>query len=434
MLTHGREPANPRPVDMAKIFHYADPYTIGSVPYSEGINDDFNKIVFLALEWNPTTELSQIAREYARYFYGARLEEGIAQGVFSLERNWRGPLLSNSSVDSTFLQFQSMERHSAPRELLNWRFQQLVYRAYFDYYVKTRLLYETALERQALEILRGATRTGALVAMNEAERVLDRAVTHPVGQDLRARLYELAAAQYQSIRAQLSVDRYLAKSVSRGATLDSVDTPLNNRYWWKKQFTELRQVPDELERFDRIEKLLQRTDPGPGGFYDDLGDPGRQPHLEGELPLEQDPGHYKSPHGSSLALGATAGARSVDAIRPDGAATFLNYPREWWSFEETRFGSPLTMHYSDLDRTHPYKLRIVYVSRRQDEARIRLMANGAIEIHPYLKKPPMFSQMEFDVPPQATANGELRLQWQAEPGGGGTGAGPMICEVFLIRK
>jgi hypothetical protein len=433
MVTHGREPANPRPVDMAKLFRYTGQYTIGSITYSEGINDDFNKVVFSALEWNPKADLNQIAREYARYFHGARLEEGITQAVFNLERNWCGPLLSNPEVDNTFMQFQRMEQQATPRELLNWRFQQLLYRAYFDYYVKTRLLYETTLERQALEILRGAGRMGSLVAMSQAEQMLDRAVTHPAGQDLRTRLYELAAAQYQSIRAQLAVDRYRAKSVSRGATLDSADTPLNNRHWWKKQFAELRQAPTEPARLDKIERLLYRTDPGPGGFYDDLGNPGRQPHLDGALPWEQDPGRFKSPRGNSLALGATAGARSADAIRPDGAAQFLNYPVEWWTFAETRFEWPLTMRYRDLDRKHRYRLRAVYLSRRQDEARVRLVANQTIEIHPYLKKPPMFSEVEFDLPPQATASGELRLAWQAEPGGGGTGSGPMICEVFLIR-
>lgn len=434
MVTHGREAANPRPVDMAKVFHYAAKHTIGSLVYSEGINDDVNKVIFNALGWNPGADVQQIVREYARYFHGARLEADIAQGVFNLEKNWRGPLLSNVDVDATFAQFRRMEQQASPAELLNWRFQQLLYRAYFDYYVKTRLIHETALEREALEKLRVAGAMGSLIAMEAAERIFDRAVTDPIGRDLRSRLAELAAVQFQSIRAQLTVDRYRAKSVSRGASLDTVDTPLNNRHWFKKQFAELRKVPDELARLAGIEKLLNRTDPGPGGYYDDLGNPTRQPHLEGVLPLELDPAFFNSPRSNSLALGATAGTKSVDGIRPDGPAHYLNYPVEWWNFAETRFEFPLTLRYRNLDRSKGYKVRVVYLSRSQNEARIRLVANGNFEIHPYLKKPPMFSEMEFDIPPQATASGELRLQCQAEPGGGGTGAGPMICEVFLLRK
>jgi len=40
---------------------------------------------------------------------------------------------------------------------------------------------------------------------------------------------------------QLSVERYKAISVGRGANLDTIDAPLNNRLWLKAQFQEIRQ-------------------------------------------------------------------------------------------------------------------------------------------------------------------------------------------------
>ena len=46
--------------------------------------------------------------------------------------------------------------------------------------------------------------------------------------DWRARVFALAEALFQSIRMQLSVARYKAIAVDRGATLDTVDAPLNN--------------------------------------------------------------------------------------------------------------------------------------------------------------------------------------------------------------
>jgi hypothetical protein len=104
----------------------------------------------------------------------------------------------------------------------------------------------------------------------------------------------------------------------------------------------------------------------------------------------------------------------------------------WWSYEETRWETPLSLRYRDLDRNSQYKVRMVYYGWSKGDARIRLMANGNLEIHPYMKKSPQFSELEFDLPLQATANGELRLQWQAEPGG--RWPGPMVSEVFLIRK
>ena len=129
MVTHGREATNPRPMDMAKIFHYADKYNVGTLVYSEGINDDVNKFIFTVLDWDPTADVKQILREYSRYFLGPQLEEAAAEGILALERNWQGPLLTNGNVDQTFAQFRSLEQSASPQLLLNWRFQHLLYRA-----------------------------------------------------------------------------------------------------------------------------------------------------------------------------------------------------------------------------------------------------------------------------------------------------------------
>ena len=55
----------------------------------------------------------------------------------ALERNWRGPLLSNSDVDVTLAQFQALEKAATPRDRKNWRFQQALFRAYYDAYTFT---------------------------------------------------------------------------------------------------------------------------------------------------------------------------------------------------------------------------------------------------------------------------------------------------------
>src|SRR5262249_55116099 len=157
-----------------------------------------------------------------------------------LERNWRGPLLTNHGVYTTLKQFQSMERSASPQDFLNWGFQQALYRGYYDAYTRSRLLYETALEDQAMHVFPGEPRLGSRLSLSEAERILDRALTDPVSRDWRARVFELAEALYQSSRMQLSVDRYKAISVGRGANLDTMDMPLNSRLWLAQRFAELR--------------------------------------------------------------------------------------------------------------------------------------------------------------------------------------------------
>ncbi|MDQ2948216.1 MAG: hypothetical protein M3Y27_20150, partial [Acidobacteriota bacterium] len=212
-LTEGREVINPRPRDEANIFRVTSPDTIGFLTYSEGCNDDVNKFVWSALGWDPYADLGDVLRQFSRYFIADEFADDFAQGLFALERNWRGPLATNDGVYTTLEQFQDMERRSSPQVRLNWRFQQGLYRAYYDGYVRRRLLHETEVEQAAMDALRSAKTTGAASAMNQAEDLLDRSVPDRVAEGWRARAFELAEALFQSIRMQLSVEKYRAISV-----------------------------------------------------------------------------------------------------------------------------------------------------------------------------------------------------------------------------
>ena len=152
-----------------------------------------NKIVWSALGWDPKADVRATLREYARYFVGPAYAEPLSEGCSALERNWRGPLAANVGVERTLAQFQAMERAAAPRDLLNWRFQQALYRAYYDAYVRRRLLHEQAAQVQATSVLANAAGLGSMAAMADAERVLASAA-HPVAADLRTRVFQLAEA------------------------------------------------------------------------------------------------------------------------------------------------------------------------------------------------------------------------------------------------
>jgi hypothetical protein len=412
-VTEARETINPRPVDEANIFRLLQPYTVGFLTYSEGCNDDVNKMVWSGLGWNPEAKPIDILREYGRYFIGERYAEGFAQGLLALERNWRGPLASNAAVDTTLAQFQEMERSAPPQVLENWRFQQALYRAYYDAYTRARLLHETAAEEKALAELRGAESGGSLAAMKRAEDALDQAVTDRAAAGWRARIFELAEALFQSIRMQLSVPRYKAISTDRGANLDTLDAPLNNRTWLKQRFAELRQTADESERLKALRQIVNWTDPGPGGFYDDLGNPAQQPHLVRGAGYQKDPAFLES------SLVGFAGRAAL--------------PRPWWTHAESLNDAPLQMHYDDLDPGAQYKIRVVYAGD-SPRGKIRLEANGGIEIHPLMAKAAPVKPVEFDIPRQATEKGDLTLSWYREPGLGGNGRGCQVAEVWLIRK
>jgi hypothetical protein len=413
-LTLQREPINPRPIDQAQIFRTLQPVQqAGFLTYSEGCNDDVNKFVWSGLGWNPDADVIGILRDYSRYFIGGALTESFAQGVLALERNWRGPLKANIGVESTLAQFRDMEAKATPAQKLNWRFQQAQYRANYDAYIRSRLLAETAQEERALTILRDAKRRGAVEAMAAAEAALR---PEPIAADLRARTFELAEALFQSIRMQLSVPRYQAIAVGRGANLDLIDHPLNNGPWLRAQFSEIRAMGSESDRLNAIDSIVNWTNPGAGGFYDDLGDPLNQPHLVQNVSFDKDPAFLR-------------GAMTSFTAR----APFTPLRMSTWTEAQTLNDQPLEMQYRGLDQSAQYRVRIIY-SGDNTPVPVRLAANDKYELHAMKPKPTDLRPVEFDVPKEATAGGELKLTWTKPAGMGGNGRGVQVAEVWLIRK
>lgn len=435
--TEGREVINPRPEGYANIWRLYGPYTIGFLTYSEGCNDDANKFLLSSLGWNPDAAVADVLRDYSRYFISDRLSEGFAQGLLALEQNWRAPLISNDNVQTTLLQFQTMEQEATPHDLLKWRFQQGLYRAYYDAYEQSRLIYETALEAQVLAKLGEVRRLGVrpvplsigatkglptneldtLAVLSEAEGILNKAFSAPVAQDWRARVVELGEALYQSIRMQLAVERYRAEAVGRAGSLDTLDAPITNLPWLLRRIREIRALTSDDDRIKAIREILDWTNPGPGGFYDDLGNVACQPHLVRGLGSVKDPEFRAS---------SFAGFDYPDYMGD-------RIPVSWKNWAESLFDAPLEMHYPNLNPKAQYRIRVVYAGDSMRK-KIRLAAGKDIEIHGYIQKPWPIKPLEFDIPREATASGELRLKWYREPRLGGNGRGCQVAEVWLMVK
>jgi hypothetical protein len=413
--TEGREGINPRPLGEATIFRVNQAYSNGFVSYSEGCNDDVNKFVWSGLGWNPEANVQDILREYSRFFIGYDVADAFAQGLLSLEQNWKGPLLTNPGVDTTLEQFQALEKSATPQQKLNWRFQQALYRAHYDAYVRSRLMAETAQAERAMSELRQAKRKGSLDAMAEAERILQADMLTPSAREYRARVFELAEALFQSIHMQLSVPRYAAIAVGRGGNLDAIDYALNDRVWLRNRFKEIRSLEMETDRLTKIDEIVNWTNPGPGGFYDDLGNLSQQPHLLPGEGFDKDPDFLKS------------------TLIGFGGSPQQGWRVSWYTDAETLGDTPLRMRYTGLDPTAQYKIRVVY-GGDMPRVQMRLVANGSTEIHGFRNKDMPPKPVEFDIPSEATRTGTMALEWTRPPGSGGNGRGCQVSEVWLIRK
>ncbi len=345
---------------------------------------------------------ADVLRDYARYFIGPDMADGFAQGLLALERNWRGPLLTNSGVDTTLGQFQEMERKATPQQKQNWRFQQALYRAHYDAYLRTRLIDETDRERRAMERLDTARSIGALPALVAAENELAVDPLRRAGSALRARVFEFAEALFQSIHMQLSVPRYAAIDPGRGANLDLIDRPITNAAWLIKVFAEIRKIEGETDRIKAIDAIVNWINPGPGGFYDDLGDPTNRPHLVPGVGFDKDPAFF---HTVRTGFG---GRRSTP------------WRTSWYRCAEALYGNGLQLHYTGLDPAAHYRVR--FTQGGDNAPRLtRLVADGKYEVHPMRAKDSDVKPVEFNIPAAATADGTLTLEWQANPQESGNG-------------
>ncbi|MBN9662225.1 MAG: hypothetical protein J0H49_28770 [Acidobacteria bacterium] len=379
-LTLGREAVNPRPAEYAAIHNRYAAASDGFLSYSDGVHDDVNKVVWSALAWDPNTPVRTILREYASLHFSSGLSWAIADAILALERNWQGPLADNGAVEGTLLTWKGLES-KAPQLEANWRWQMCLLRAVYDTYVRRRMIYESGLEDEVNRVLAAAKDGGSADAMSRSQAILNRATAEPISPDLKARIVELCEKLFQSIGLQTSVQKYHASGAERGAVLDFVDAPLNNRWWLEDEFKKVAALPTEQERTARLHVLAGWEHPGEGSFYDDIGNEAKSPHVDGDA--EQEPESFRAPE-----------------------------PTFWWwdsgrsrarlSWQTTMW--PARMVYEGLDPQGTYVVRTGGYGQS-------LLSIDGQRATPRIDGRQMGEFKEFPVPPESLKDGRLVLTW-----------------------
>ncbi len=276
-FTLGRESVNPRPMFYSALYHFLEPYMDGFISYSDGVHDDANKIIWTRLAWDPSLCERKILIEYANFFFASAVKEDAADGILALESNWQGPAATNGSIQATWALWKKMEKQF-PSLSNNWRWQMYPLRANYDAYSRKRGIYEAGLEEKANDILRKASTIGADEAMNKAKDILEEAARNNVDTILRNRIVTLCDELFHSIGLQTSVKKYKASGEERGAVLDFLDYPLNDRWWMEDRFDAIKKMPDS-EQIAALMKIANWEHPGQGSYYDDIGNVSKSPHV-----------------------------------------------------------------------------------------------------------------------------------------------------------
>jgi len=277
-LTEGREISNPQPVYYAKIHNRFAPFTDGFLSYSDGCHDDVNKVIWSQMAWNPERPVRDVLVEYTRFHFGPVVAEAAADGILALERNWVGPTEENGGIELTYSFWKNLDTQH-PELKNNWRWQMLNMRSAYDVYVKRRKAYEQKLEKKDNEILLQAAKTGSEKAMRQALDIVEKADKEPITNDLRGKIVDYCEALWKSIGLQTSVKKYQASGAERGAILDFIDYPLNNRWWLADEFKKVEKLASEKEKLARLEVIAKWENPGPGSYYDNISDISKSSHV-----------------------------------------------------------------------------------------------------------------------------------------------------------
>jgi hypothetical protein len=394
--TLGRECPNPQPVYNSLIHNWFAPYTDGFISYSDGMHDDLNKFIWSAKSWNPDIDVREILKDYSRFFFRPDLAESATDGILALEKNWVGALVENGSVETTLKYWEGLA-NEAPELENNWRWQLFQLRSKYDAYIRNRVIYERELEEQVNNILSEAVEIGADSAMSRSLKILNLAVTEPVSPELRNEIEASALVLFNTIGLQTSVEKYKAYGLNRGAIIDYLDMPMNNRFWLEDEFAKVQKLLTEVEKLNQLDIIRNWENPGEGSFYDDLGTLDRSTHLVTGEGLQTNPTMSRNPQ-----------------------------PGFWYwneGFNRLRLSwlvsmdGPIAMVYEGIDTNADYDVRVT--GYRIDKIQI----NGEW-VKPFVFSAEKGAVVEYHVPAKAVKSGKITLNW----------GDPELTEVWLIKR
>ncbi|WP_418992251.1 hypothetical protein [Alistipes sp.] len=415
-MTLGRICINPAPVQQKHIHNLFAPLGAGSLTYSEGTNDDLHKFFWLMQDWDSEMTAREAVRDYARYFIGPDLAEAFTEGIFALERNLAGPLAENEGILPTLGQWQAMEQRAGEAATGNPRFLMPLLRAHYDAYIYQRWLHELEIERRAFAALAEAPKRGSSGAAARARKILAEADRKPVAQELEKRCRALYEAVYRD-------EGRWTMEYQHCPLMDQIDLPLNDRKWIEMRLDEIDALPTNRERVAAIDRLVNRTDPGEGGIYYNLGDFSSE-HVAGiDAAWERDPSHLETPH---CGLGAK--------MKKGFVMTHLGFdgkpvPRAWLTQAGIYYDRPLRLTFEGFDPAATYRVRVVYVGEANKfRSHVQLEADGQTVHGPIRLDGDVVR--EFDLPADAARDGRITLTWRCNEGERGV----HVAELFFLKN
>jgi len=404
-----------RPLGYNEIFRAIASASAGVALYSEGLYDDVNKALWSGWSWSPDLSPWDVTLNYARWCFGERAAQYVAEAILLSEANWEKPLADNDQVEQVVLLLDQAEMRMPPHlKEGNWRWTMWRLRGLLDLLAYHKLNLAAQVRRDAHALL--------LEAPKHPDEALERVGTVCDLLDLPRR-----EARLQKLKGEIrNLDELLYDQIGLHLpAVTNLDIELTNLSWERARLmgalekSRIGAALNLTELRAAIIKVLGYENPGPGGFYDNCGHIGRDPHFVS--------GHR------------VPGVNGLDPGNRPSANTFV-----------VDLGEPqdIVFAYRDLDPGAAYQVRLTLVCPELDPACFelspalcgensspdvcavqRLYASG-FQVHGDLRLPRRVARrFAFDVPRQAYGDGRLELRFVRATSGNMAA----VSEIWLVR-
>ena len=355
-IAESRECVNPRPREYRRIHRLTRGYVIGSVSYSEGVNDDLNKMIWSDMDYFGETDLRQSVADYVRLFFPGSDIALLTDAIFGLEENWNTDPAEGGCIEST-CQKWLLAGEKNPELRKNWRYVLHLFRASCDLLIQKRRRFELSLLREARALLEKGSLAQSRAVL---QREFDAEYTA-----LRGKLEEYAAFLFQAIGYQTDVARYCGDSWERGATLETIDLPLTDRAYLLHRFS-LADTMQEEKRLPYLLDVIHRTETEKDEYYYSVARNGLA-----ETGTMQQGEVYLNFRGDNPAVNNGSAPMSILSV-----------------YDNFTFACKV----SGLTAPSDYEIRVVYLDKRSEKAtRHTVLFNGEI-----LYQGTQFGEEDFD--------------------------------------
>ena len=409
------------PKNYFRIFNDLMPYGVGDITHSSGRHDHFNQWMWQRLLWAPRTSLEAVVNDYCNTWFGNEAAPLMAKALYILEDNLTEQADNPMPTKAGIKRYYDLVKQAGrlmPKEIMDqdWLWHLYMQKGALDRYTQLSAIQQTQLQKRIEKLISESIKSdNTKNGIQEALTLFDLPETKEMS-DLREEAKELS-----------DVSNKLFGERSEG--LYNLKHDFIGLGWLKRQL-ERAKTADNKKKEELLSTIVDYENPGPGGFYDNLGTYNIAPHLVAGSVYD---------HGQPY----------VPQMMSEG-----NRPSQRSMHYTSDEKQGLTLHYSNLDPKSAYKIRFTLVRPWFQERYAMRMNQKSETIYadniPIAKNVELPLQMSdfftYDIPMEATADGDLtiRLERASDVGYGDRvsveqwrnsgGWGTIASEVWLMKK